>query len=281
LLEFREVAPGFFFWPSKGTSHSQDHTEKSSASPVLVVLLTWLFCKPANAAKYVHLYTSRGFDVLHISSSLSHFVWPLNSKTFAVKITEVLKSQFLHYGEIIVHASSVGAYNYTTMLMLSEENPDVKLFFVDKVKAVIFDSLTMGTLDHMMHGIAVGASSSRVVQTLTTSIASFYFLLMRKHTVDAFNEGVSFFKSKPLCVPTLLFGCENDPMCDKEALKHMVSKWKNKGQFPLSVQVWEKSGHCTHLIHHRKQYEQLLDTFLASLENAQYKVLPKKISSKL
>ena len=159
---------------------------------------------------------------------------------------------------------SIGAYNYTTCLMLADEKLEMKTYLFNKVRASVFDSLTIGSLDHMMHGIATGISQWEIVQSSTKLLAKMYFFLTSKTTVDALNTGVDFFKNSPLLVPTLIFASENDPMSDTDTLRDMVENWKVKAMFPVTFQVWERSGHCAHLIHHSQKYQHLLGEFLAS-----------------
>lgn len=264
------LAPGFHFW-QRQTSRSTDERQTSLqqapdsenlSPPVLVLLFTWLFCKPGSASKYVHLYTSRGWDVLQISSNLFHFLWPPSSRRFAEDVAKVLKSDFAWYNDVIVHAMSIGAYNYTTCLMLTDEKPEMKTYLFNKVRALVFDSLTVGSLDHMMNGIAMGLSQWGIIQSATISIARVYFLITHKTTERAFDTGVDFFKNSPLVVPTLVFTSKNDPMCDTNTLQKMVEEWRVK--FPVTFQVWERSGHCAHLLHHSHQYQEVLAGFLAS-----------------
>ena len=262
------IAPGFVLWQQQDPdTATPTHSPQAPSSPVLVLLFTWLFCKPGAAARYAQLYTSRGYHVLQISSSLYHFLWPPNSRTFAVDIAKVLQLHFANYGHIVVHAMSIGAYNYTTCLMLAGETPDLDTYLFSKLRGVVFDSLTLGSLDHMMQGIAVGFSQWSIVQKATTSLANLYFLLTYRSTVEAFYEGVQFFKTNPARVPTLALASEDDPMCDPEDFQSLVTNWKISGILPVTSQVWKKSGHCAHLIHHGDQYARLLDDFLMSLQS--------------
>ena len=271
---YTTVAPGFLLWrPPASAEQGQGWTQRPPAdknsssppAPALVLLFTWLFCKPGAVSKYVQLYTSRGFPVLQVSSRLSHFLWPPSSKRFAEDVAQVMKSQFSGCDQVVVHAMSIGAYNYTTCLMLADEKPEIKTHFLGKVRGVVFDSLTIGSLDHMVQGVATGVSQWGLVRASTLFAANVYFLLSRKITVDAFNAGVEFFRNRPALVPTLIFASKNDPMSDTAALEDVVEAWMVKAVFPVTYQLWERSGHCSHLRHHGRQYEQLLGEFLDSL----------------
>lgn len=259
------LRPGLTLWRQE-TDKTESPSDTSHAPRVLILLFTWLFSKPSAAAKYAKLYTRKGFDVLQISSSLSHFLWPPNSKTFALEIVSVLRRHFSHYQHYVVHAMSIGAYNYTTLIMLASDRPETRMHFFSKLRACVMDSLTIGSLDHMIHGIATGASQRVLVRKATYCMANMYFALTRKTTVDAFNEGVDFFRQHPVQAPTLVFASKNDPMSDTNALVSTVNDWKVINRFPVTFQLWERSGHCAHLQQHSEEYVQVLDTFLTTLK---------------
>ncbi|KAK7501667.1 hypothetical protein BaRGS_00007098, partial [Batillaria attramentaria] len=218
--------PGFVLWRGVGAVGGRPPTVGSRPiASALVLLFTWLFSKPQAVSKYVQLYTRRGYDVLQISSKLSHFLWPPNSKAFAVETFGVLRQQFSEYEHYIVHGMSIGAYNYTSCIMLANKRPDLYYgHFTGKLRACVMDSLTIGSLDHMVNGIATGASQRTLVRRAIQCTASVYFGLTHNTTVEAFNEGVDFFKQHPAQVPTLVFACRNDPMSDADFTRdHVVT----------------------------------------------------------
>ncbi|KAL8615616.1 hypothetical protein ACOMHN_026606 [Nucella lapillus] len=262
------LAPGFTLWtPCIPRKDSDPETSSpiSSSSSVLVLLLTWVFCPPLAAARYVELYTGRGWHVLHASSQVMHFLWPPRSHAFALDIARVLRDRCGHYSHVMVHSMSIGAYNYTTCLMLADQEPDLQTYLFSKLRAVVFDSLTLGSLDHMMHGMATGISRWRLVQAAVKSLTSLYFCLMHQHTVETYLTGTRFFRTRPVLVPTLVLSSKDDPMCDAGDMRAMLQEWTDRADFPLSFKVWERSAHCGHLVHHREEYQRILRQFLLSV----------------
>lgn len=263
-----ELKSGFVLWRSEKMPTPGGISKEASTAPTpaLVLLFTWLNAKKSQAFKYVEMYLSRGFDVLHITSAVGQFLWPPLSQKLAREFIEVLKGHCRHYEDLLVHGMSIGAYNYTTCLILADEDPVAKEVFLNRVRACVFDSLTLGTLDNMMQGIVVGVTKRAPLQRLMKGTMRTYLCATRRQTVDFYLKSVEFFRSRPAKVPTLVFASQDDPMCDYAHLKSLETHWKDKVKLPVTFQVWEKSPHCGHLRLHHDDYVRTLDDFLKSLK---------------
>lgn len=261
-------APGFCLWRhSAGQNEVNSSASREiSRNSILVILFTWLFAKPASSFKYVELYTNHSFDVLEISSKLSHFLWPSNSVRFSAEIFKVLRMYCADYKNFIIHAMSIGAFNYTTCIKQAAEKPIIDSLFISRIRCCVFDSLTLGSLNFMIQGIARGTTQSALVQQAITFICKFYFTVTKNVTQQSLFESVHFFRVHPVKVPTLIFGSENDPMSDILSLQALITEWKKEGKFPVTAQVWKESIHCGHMKSHPDQYIQLLNQFLAELK---------------
>ena len=151
-------------------------------NPNLVLLFDWLYAKPTHLDRYCQLYHNLGLDVLTVHGKLVQFLWPPTG----VKLGEDLMGYLLDTRQgndrILVHAFSVGAYNYTICLWRALEDPDKFGKFRSLVCGQIFDSIVIGTYDNMSTGIAEALSPSTrkpVVKLMDT-----YYHMTKKH-----NEG--------------------------------------------------------------------------------------------
>ena len=66
--------------------------------------------------------------------------------------------------------------------------------------------------------------------------------------------------------PMLIFYCRNDPLCDDKKLDALIDAKRRQGQAVIS-KCWERSGHCSHLLHHTREYTALLDYYFHIARN--------------
>lgn len=124
------------------------------ANKPLVLLFLWLYAKPAHVAKYRALYHDIGLDVLTVRGKLSHFLWPPESFKLSDELFSFVKGGRPADEKILIHAFSLGAYNYTINMKESEVKPEESGHFRDRVIGQIFDSIVIGTYESMSKGIA-------------------------------------------------------------------------------------------------------------------------------
>ena len=121
----------------------------------LVVLFQWLYAKPPEVQKCTTLYQDIGLDVLAVRGKISHFLWLPEGVKLADELFGYLKENRPRNEKILVHASSIGAFNYTIALMDSAVTvPEDSRNFRDRVVGQLFDSVVIGTYEDMSHGLA-------------------------------------------------------------------------------------------------------------------------------
>ena len=65
----------------------------------------------------------------------------------------------------------------------------------------------------------------------------------------------------------LYLSCTNDRMCDLVELEKLIELRKGKVKL-LTAKIWERKGHCDHLIHHPEEYKQNLSSFISDVQNS-------------
>lgn len=234
-------------------------------SDTLVLLFGFYAASERSIQSYCDIYHKHGYDVMYIRSQLKQFAWPINSRGLAIVLLEHLKKVSLDYKSIVVHGMSMGAYNFAIVTGELYEKPDLYKPIHDKIVAVIYDSMTIGTLKNMAVGVGLGASRNPVIQKVIPWTMRAYFAVTYPWTVRVFNLYIDQFKQKPLQIPTLIFYSKNDPMSEYQVLFDLIQEWRSRFSFHLTDKCWEKSRHAGHLQVHREEYLALINQFLASV----------------
>lgn len=227
----------------------------------LVLLFGWLKASPRALQRYVDLYHESGYDVLYIPGRTIQFAWPPLSMKLARQVLATV-SELKEYQHLLCHAISIGAYNYTSCLMLLQDNPTLFQFFRSRVQGVIMDSLTLGSTDRMIVGVRHGLSRNPLVQSLIPRLLSVYLCVTYKNTLKFYEKGVQLFQDSPLQVPTLFVYSRDDPMCDADLVDAIIKNWRENLKMTVSFICWTKSKHAMHLKTNREDYEKAFGDFM-------------------
>lgn len=239
----------------------------SSKSAKLVLFFGWLNASPRAVQRYVDLYHNAGYDFMYIPGHVTHFVWPANSVKLARRLLDHVDT-LAEYNAFLVHAISIGAYNYTSCLMLLQDSQDRYRSFRGRIQGVIFDSLTIGSTERMKTGVKHGLSQNPVLQFLIPRLLSLYFFLTYRHTLKFFETGVKVFSEFPLRIPTLFVYSRNDPMCDAENVDVIIRKWREDFKIThVSFVCWTKSKHAMHIKEHNNEYLEAFSDFMKCVED--------------
>ncbi|XP_060585782.1 transmembrane protein 53-A-like [Ruditapes philippinarum] len=234
-------------------------------STTLVIIFGFYGAPNSAVMKYCDLYHSYGYDVIFIHSYLKHFVWPNNSLGLAKDLLDFVVTNCPKYESIVIHAFSMGAYNFTLCMSEMYRAPKQYSCIQKRIHAVVYDSLTIGTLKNMAEGVGRGLSRNNVIQRIIPLSMSLYFKVTNKYTVQVYEHYIELFKRKPLQVPTLVFYCKNDPMSKFSDVEAMVNDWEKSFSFSVTSKCWEISKHSAHLLQHKDEYTCTLDRFLKSV----------------
>ncbi|XP_041636974.1 uncharacterized protein LOC121505590 [Cheilinus undulatus] len=258
-------------------SDSPSHTPvspsvQSDSAPTtrpLVLFFSWLGAQPGAVAKYRDLYLQRGMDVLLVQSSVMHFLWPRWGLEYGSEVLKVLEEpQFLDR-PVLVHSASIGGYTFTQILTHIAQEPEKHAGLAQRMIGHIYDSLVVGTLEHM----AVGLGKTLVprLETLIKNAAMLYFWLFKRHTADFYNSSIKVFHNSPITTPALFFYSENDALCNPLAMENCIDLWRKRGM-TVESRKWKESIHAAHMRCHPEDYVSTLQKYLNALHISSLKV---------
>lgn len=216
-----------------GANSAQRQKSSSSANASatkLVVLFSYMLSKEKHIEKYRHIYHKHGFDVLTITTSPMQFFFPaFGAQKVAYKLLSYLDANVTKYPSMLVHAFSVGGYQYSELLsQIKSRNSDLKSDPVaSSIKATIFDSpcdvdsVPYG-LSHTVAGDTIWAKIFQFMLLFTRFI--FYPVSTRYHSM-----GAQVFSNTPLLCPSLFFASETDKMANINVIRSVIDIWTKKG----------------------------------------------------
>nr|XP_046235640.1 uncharacterized protein LOC124054035 [Scatophagus argus] len=244
-------------------SDSPSHTsDSSSASRPLLLFFSWLGAQPSAVAKYRNLYLDRGMDVLVVQSNVMHFLWPRWGLNYGLEVLKVLEEPQFSGRSVLVHASSIGGYTFSQILTHIAQGQTRYAGLSRRVIGHIYDSLVVGTLEHM--AIGLGKTLVPRFEGLVKNGAMLYFWLFKTHTADFYDSSIQIFHSSPITAPALFFSSENDPLCDQAVMEKCIDHWRKRG-VTVESRKWKESIHAAHMRCHPEDYLSTLDKFLNSV----------------
>ncbi|XP_057204582.1 transmembrane protein 53 isoform X1 [Triplophysa rosa] len=228
----------------------------------LCLLLPWLGSRPQAIGKYCDIYIRTGFDILVVESEVSQFLWPRWGLENGARVLELLESDRFSQRPLLVHAFSIGGYTFSQVLVHVAEDNQRCQKLTNRIRGHIYDSLVMGSLDHM--AVGVGKTMFPRLESLMRRASHLYFRAFKRQTVDYFNLAISVFWNTPVTTPALFFFSENDVLCDYKSLEEMIEFWRKRG-ITVESKKWEESVHAGHLRTHPQEYLSTLENFVQSL----------------
>lgn len=252
--------------PSHPLTHtpvsSLNESERTCASAPLLVLFTWLGARPGPVGKYRDLYLDHGMDVLVVHSSVMHFLWPRWGLEYGLEVLKVLEEPQFSGRSVLVHASSIGGYTFSQVLTHIAQQPKKHGALAQRVIGHIYDSLVVGTLEHM--AIGLGKTLVPCLEGLVKNTALLYFWLFKSHTADFYKNSIQVFHNSPISAPALFYFSENDALCDPVMMEKIIDLWRRRG-VAVQSRKWKESIHAAHMRCHPEDYLSELEKFLNSL----------------
>ncbi|XP_029019554.1 uncharacterized protein LOC114862948 [Betta splendens] len=242
-----------------------DSPASPPASRPLLVFFPWLGARPRGLARYRDLYLARGMDVLLVQSAAAHFLWPRWGRDYGAEILKVLEGPRFAERRVLVHATSIGGFTFSQTLAHVARGPAKHKGLAQRVIGHIYDSLVVGSLEHM--AIGLGRTLMPRFQGLVKNLALLYFWLFKSHTADLYNDSIQVFHNSPVTAPALFFFCENDAMCDPGALEALMDGWRGRG-IDVHSRKWKESVHAAHMRCHSEDYHSSLERFLEPLTSS-------------
>ncbi|XP_053479482.1 transmembrane protein 53-A isoform X2 [Ictalurus furcatus] len=257
-ITIQHLSKGITFYVNESTVKP---VVNGQAKPLLL-MLPWLGSRPQAQAKYCNIYLRTGFDVLVVESNVSSFLWPRWGLEQGAQVLQLLEGESFSKRPVVVHAFSIGGYTFAQLLVHVAKDTQRYHGLINRVRGQIYDSLVVGSLEHM----AIGVSKTVFprFERLMRCTSLLYFHVFKRQTEDYFNMCIDVFRNTPLTCPALYFFCGNDILCDPEAIQKLLEHWKLRG-IPMTVKKWEESVHAGHLRTHPQEYLSVLEQFLCSL----------------
>uniref|UniRef100_A0A8C3FZH0 Uncharacterized protein n=1 Tax=Cyclopterus lumpus TaxID=8103 RepID=A0A8C3FZH0_CYCLU len=234
----------------------------SSPSRPLLLFFSWLGARPAGVGKYRDLYLDRGMDVLLVQSNVTHFLWPRWGFDYGLEVLKALEQPPFSGRPLLVHASSIGGFTFTQMLAHIAQGGKRHAGVAQRVTGHIYDSLVVGTLEHM--AIGLGKTLFPRLESLVKNAAMLYFWFFKTHTADLYHDSIQVFHNSPITTPALFFFCENDALCNPADLETLIDHWRKRG-LAVESRKWKESKHAAHMRCHPEDYVSTLEKFLNSL----------------
>ncbi|XP_062238327.1 uncharacterized protein LOC133948533 [Platichthys flesus] len=247
---------------SDSPSHTTASPPGQSHARPLLLFFPWLGARPAAVAKYRDLYLTRGLDVLVVQSSVAHFLWPRWGLDYGLEVLQVLEEPQFSGREVLVHSASIGGYTFTQVLAQIAQGPKQHAGLAQRVIGHVYDSLVVGTLEHMATGL--GKTLVPRFEGFVKNAAMFYFWLFKSHTADFYSSSIQVFRNSPITTPALFFFSEDDALCDWAAVENTIDLWRKRG-VAVESRKWKESTHAAHMRCHPQDYLSTLDGFLKSL----------------
>lgn len=208
------------------------------------------------------LYLDRGMDVLLVQSNVMHFLWPRWGLDYGLEVLKVLEEPQFSERAVLVHASSIGGYTFAQTVAHIVPGWSKHAGLAQRVIGHIYDSLVVGTLEHM--AIGLGKTLMPRFERFVKNIAMFYFWLFKTHTADYYDNSVQVFHNSPITAPALFFFSENDAMCNTADIEKLIDLWRKRG-VTVESRKWKVSKHAAHMRCHPEDYLSTLEKFLSSL----------------
>lgn len=239
-------------------------SQSSSEEPrPLLLMLPWLGSRPQAFTKYCDIYFRTGLDVLVVTSEVSHFLWPRWGLDHSRMVLDLLESERFVSRPLLVHAFSIGAYVFAQLLVHMSKDPQRYEPLAKRIHGQVYDSVVIGTLDHMATG--VGKTLFPQLEFLVKHASLTYFSLFKSQTVDYFDAGLDAFWNTPVKAPALFFSCKNDALSDWETLDRLAEHWRRAG-INVNSKTWDVSTHAGHLKRHPQEYLSTITGFLHALD---------------
>ncbi|KAJ8245498.1 hypothetical protein GJAV_G00271370 [Gymnothorax javanicus] len=261
-VKCQRISKGITYYVREAAADSGPSQGCPGTARPLLLLFPWLHAQPQAVGKYMQAYSRTGCDMLMVETDVSKFLWPRWGLDYGAQVLEVLQSDQFVSRPLLVHAFSIGGFTFSQLLMHMSLDTQRYQCLMDRIKGHVYDSLVIGSLDHMAVGL--GKSILPRWEGVVRWTALLYFRASKRFTVDNFAAGIEVFWNSPIKAPALFFFCENDVMSDHKQLEELIEYWRKRG-VTVHSKKWAESRHAGHLRRHPEEYLSTLDNFLLSI----------------
>lgn len=182
-------------------------TEATAARP-LMVIFGWMLSKDKHIEKYRQFWYQRGFDVLSVRTGPLDLLFPKIGGAYNARVVyDYLQSLRPRYDEILVHAFSVGAYQYAEVLYRileksREGDTDAEKLY-DSFRGFMIDSCVFA--DDCPPGLSRAITLHPVWQPMIEKSISTWLKLSKPFTLQRYYEVSKVLINNERRVPGKLF----------------------------------------------------------------------------
>ncbi|CAG2177721.1 unnamed protein product [Oppiella nova] len=228
----------------------------------LTVIFTWMLAKDKHVEKYRQLWYKKGFDVLTVKTSPFDLLMPpLGGQVVAKNLVQSLSQLYAQYNEIVVHAFSVGGYQFGLTLNELTKNEDNK-HILNAIKGIVLDSMVFA--DDCAPGLSRAITLNPVVQPIIESSIKL-FLKTCKPIVKYYDICERMYFHPALKYSGLFLYSRDDVVSSVANNEKVIDLWTRLGH-NVRHKCWDTSTHVLHYRDHQQDYEQELHRFVQSLK---------------
>ncbi|KAJ8940376.1 hypothetical protein NQ318_015769, partial [Aromia moschata] len=244
----------------------------------LVVLLSWLMAKRKHIYKYADLYLRNGFDVLNVSVTPWQLLWPTKGTQMVAK--DLLRFIDLNtkYAPLVLHGFSVGGYVWGEVLVNIAAERERYSNVVDRIAGQIWDSAADITEISVGLPIAVFPRNS-YMQTALRQYMLYHLKAFDKVATRHYIRSSQMFHTNLVQAPAQFIISKADPIGTEASNTRVRESWESMGM-KVYWKCFEKSPHVGHFRAHQKEYIDVLNSFLETINLRDMRV-PEKVKAKL
>ncbi|XP_054155761.1 transmembrane protein 53-like [Oppia nitens] len=229
----------------------------------LTMIFAWMLAKDKHIEKYKQMWFKRGFDVLIVKTSpLDLLLPPVGGQVVAANVVKSLHELCAQYNEIVVHAFSVGGYQFgLTLQQLTgiQENR----YLLDSIKGLILDSMVF--TEDCAPGLSRAITQHPAVQPLIEQSINGFLRLFKNISVKYYDMAYNAYANPGAKYSGLFLYAKNDIVSSVASNEHIIDTWRRAGH-NVRAKCWDRSTHVLHYRDHKTDYELELDSFIRSLK---------------
>ncbi|KAL1129953.1 hypothetical protein AAG570_012897 [Ranatra chinensis] len=232
----------------------------------VVLILAWMLAERKHLQKYSDIYLKRGYDVLTVNVTPWQLIWPL--KGVQLVAGEVLNflSENKEISPLLLHGFSVGGYVWGEVLV--KMNQDLPRFkpIIDKIVGQIWDSAA--DITELEKGLPLAMfPKNAILRTTLEKYIGYHLRTFYDTATRHYVRASQMYHTTPVRAPALILVCKTDPVGSITSNLKAKESWDSMGM-KTYMKCWEESKHVSHLLLHRNEYLETLNSFLTSLDVA-------------
>ncbi|CAG2116075.1 unnamed protein product [Medioppia subpectinata] len=229
----------------------------------LAVILSWMLAKDSHLEKYRQMWFRRGFDVLTVKTSpLDLLLPPIGGQVVAANLIRYLSQINPKYDEIVIHAFSVGGYQYGEVMRKLIASPEEHRELCRAFKGIIIDSMVHW--QDCAPGLSRAISTNPVLQPLLEMSIKTFVTLTHSVSMAHYHKSTEQIFGNPLKLPGLLLYSTDDVVSNVSRNESLANRWREVG-VSVDTKCWQRSTHVLHYRDHQYEYEHRLDAYLKKL----------------